>query len=43
MVEFTAYYKVNRRAGKLHEVSRFVRDAGVWLYVDGPLAPGAQV
>jgi SEC-C motif-containing protein len=34
-VEFTAHHKVNGRAGKLHEISRFVREAGVWLYVDG--------
>ena len=34
-VEFTAFHKVNGRAGKLHEISRFVREAGVWLYVDG--------
>jgi SEC-C motif-containing protein len=34
-VEFTAYHKVNGRAGKLHEVSRFIREAGVWLYLDG--------
>jgi SEC-C motif-containing protein len=34
-VEFTAFHKENGRAGKLHEISRFVREAGVWLYVDG--------
>jgi SEC-C motif-containing protein len=34
-VEFTAFHKVNGRAGKLHEISRFVREGGVWLYVDG--------
>ena len=34
-VEFTAFHKVNGRAGKLHEISRFVREAGVWLYVGG--------
>ena len=34
-VEFTAFYKDNGRAARLHEVSRFVREGGVWLYVDG--------
>lgn len=38
-VEFVARYKVNGRAHRLHEVSRFVReiDAGVarWYYLDG--------
>ena len=35
VVEFVAHHKVNGRAGHLHEVSRFVREAGAWLYVDG--------
>jgi SEC-C motif-containing protein len=35
VVEFVAHHKVNGRAGKLHELSRFVREAGAWLYVDG--------
>ncbi|MBI5006112.1 MAG: hypothetical protein HZB95_03200 [Nitrosomonadales bacterium] len=34
-VEFVARYKVNGRAQRLHEVSRFVREAGQWFYVDG--------
>jgi len=34
IVEFVARYKVNGRACGLHEVSRFVRQAGRWLYVD---------
>jgi SEC-C motif-containing protein len=38
VVEFVAHHKVNGRAGKLHEVSRFVREAA-WLYVDGVIAP----
>jgi SEC-C motif-containing protein len=42
VVEFVAHSKVNGRAGKLHEVSRFVREAGVWLYVDGVIAKGGQ-
>ncbi len=40
VVEFIAHYKVDGRAGKLHEVSRFVREGGAWLYVDGVIAPG---
>ncbi len=34
-VEFVARYKVNGRAHRLHELSRFVREAGQWFYVDG--------
>jgi SEC-C motif domain protein len=37
-VEFVARYQVNGRAERLHESSRFVREAGQWLYVDGSLA-----
>ena len=36
-VEFVARYKVGGRAHRLHEVSRFVREDGHWLYVDGDL------
>jgi SEC-C motif-containing protein len=42
VVEFVAHHKINGRAGKLHEMSRFVREGGAWLYVDGVIAPGAQ-
>ncbi len=35
IVEFVARYKVNGRAHRLHEISRFVREAGRWFYVDG--------
>ena len=38
-VEFVARYKVNGRAGRLHEVSRFVQEQGRWRYVDGDIAP----
>lgn len=40
VVEFVAHHKVNGRAARLHEVSRFVREGGVWLYVDGVVAAG---
>ncbi len=35
IVEFMARYKINGRAHRLHEVSRFVREDGRWFYVDG--------
>ncbi len=38
VVEFVARYKVNGRAHRLHEVSRFAREAGQWFYVDGEVA-----
>lgn len=34
-VELTARYKLNGRAHRLHEVSRFVREAGEWRYLEG--------
>ena len=34
-VEFVARYKIDGRAHRLHEVSRFVREDGRWFYVDG--------
>jgi SEC-C motif-containing protein len=38
IVEFVARYKVNGRAQRLQEVSRFVREDGRWFYVDGEIA-----
>ncbi len=32
-VEFVARYKVNGRAHRLHEISRFVRENGQWFYL----------
>ena len=37
IVEFVARYKMNGRAHRLHEVSRFVREDGRWFYVDGEI------
>jgi SEC-C motif-containing protein len=37
IVEFVARYKVNGRAYRLHETSRFVRENGQWLYLDGKM------
>ena len=34
-VEFVARYKLNGRAHRLHEISRFRRIDGVWFYLDG--------
>ncbi len=35
IVEFIARYKVQGRAHRLHEISRFVREEGLWFYVAG--------
>lgn len=37
VVEFVARFKVNGKAQRLHERSRFSRSDGRWLYVDGDL------
>ncbi len=34
-VEFVARYRVDGRAIRLHERSRFVREGGRWYYLDG--------
>ena len=39
VVEFVARYKVNGKAERLHETSRFIREDGQWLYVDGEVTP----
>ncbi|MBL8304136.1 MAG: SEC-C domain-containing protein [Ideonella sp.] len=41
-VEFVARSKLDGRAHRLHETSRFVREAGRWYYVDGDIAPPAR-
>lgn len=35
VVEFVARYKINGRAERLHENSRFRKQRGRWLYLDG--------
>ena len=35
VVEFEARFVQGRSRGRLHEVSRFVREHGRWFYVDG--------
>jgi SEC-C motif domain protein len=37
IVEFVARSKLGGRAERLHETSRFLREGGRWLYVDGDL------
>jgi SEC-C motif-containing protein len=39
IVEFIARYQVNGRPERLHEVSRFLCEAGQWLYIGGQIAP----
>ena len=34
-VEFVARFKIAGRAHRLHEISRFVFEDGLWFYVDG--------
>ena len=34
-VEFVARYRMDGRAVRVHERSRFVRSGGRWFYVDG--------
>lgn len=34
-VEFRAHYRADGRSGSQHEVSRFRREGGRWLYLDG--------
>jgi len=35
IVEFIARYKINGKAHKVHEISRFVKEQSRWFYVDG--------
>ncbi len=39
VVEFVARCRVNGRAERMHEISRFVREQGRWLYIDGQVTP----
>ena len=41
-VEFIARYRVAGRGQRLHESSRFVREDGVWYYLDGEFAGAAE-
>jgi SEC-C motif-containing protein len=35
VVEFVAQLREQGRGQRMHEVSRFVREAGLWYYIDG--------
>jgi SEC-C motif-containing protein len=37
VVEFVARYREGGRGVRLHEISRFVREDGRWLYIDGQM------
>lgn len=39
VVEFVARYKVQGKAMRVHETSRFVRENGEWFYVSGDVEP----
>jgi len=42
IVEFAARYKVNGRAFRMRETSRFVQEDGRWYYVDGDTADASS-
>jgi SEC-C motif-containing protein len=37
IVEFVARFKIQGRAHRLHEISRFAKEHGRWFYVDGDI------
>ena len=37
-VEFVARYRVNGKAEKIRELSRFLKEDGHWFYIDGDLS-----
>ncbi|MEV6278298.1 YchJ family metal-binding protein [Nocardia sp. NPDC051832] len=39
LVEFLAHYRADGARGQLHEVSRFARENGAWVYLDGVIEP----
>lgn len=41
-VEFVARYRLGETEGRLHEISRFVRRDGAWLYLDGAFPDSAR-
>lgn len=43
LVEFIAHCKVNGRAQKMHETSRFLRENGQWYYLDGTFNESASL
>ena len=43
IVEFEACFKVNGKALKLQERSRFVKERNQWFYIDGEIRPDEEV
>jgi len=41
-VEFIARFKTNGKAGCLQECSRFLKEQGLWFYVDGEIKSDKQ-
>lgn len=41
IVEFVACYRIAGRGHRLHETSRFVREDGLWYYIDGVIEAAA--
>ncbi len=41
-VSFTARYRVGRERHQLAETSRFVRQGGRWVYLDGSVSQGGE-
>ena len=37
VVEYIARFKIDGRGHRLHEISRFERSNGTWIYVDGEI------
>ncbi len=37
VVEYIARFKIDGRGHRLHEISRFERSNGAWIYVDGEI------
>ena len=38
-VEFVARYRIAGRGYRLHELSRFIKENGIWMYIDGVINP----
>ncbi len=41
-VEFTAHFREGEQTGVLHEISRFERLPGGWVYVEGDISPATD-
>ncbi|MGR8932345.1 MAG: YchJ family protein [Gammaproteobacteria bacterium] len=43
LVEFKAYYRQDGEAYFMHEISRFLKSSGRWLYLDGVIKAAGKV